>query len=123
MMLLKQRIAGQCSLLFQQEKINLISFHSYLLSPLSSPIGGHGLPTARINLVGMHAPHKLPSRTALSDAIVLSEIAEYALSLRPPVKGQDPFNGFPHLIAYRLVRACQLAEMGYTSLARRSESR
>ena len=83
-------------------------------------MGGHVLPAARINLLGLQAPQRIPTQAMLLDAIDLTEIAEYAFSLRPATKGQEPFAGFPHLIVYRFIRACQLAEMGHISLARRS---
>jgi Sec23-binding domain of Sec16 len=53
------------------------------------------------------------------DAIVLSEIVEFALSLAPQSKGQEPFGGLPHLQAYKLVRAANLAEMGHMLAASR----
>jgi COPII coat assembly protein SEC16 len=51
--------------------------------------------------------------------MVFSEIAEFALSLATPLKGQEPFPGWPHLQPYRLIRAYQLAELGHTQAANR----
>lgn len=56
------------------------------------------------------------------DAIVLAEIVEFALSLAPLSKGQEPFHGLPHLQPYKLVRAVSLAEMGHVLAANRSVS-
>jgi hypothetical protein len=50
----------------------------------------------------------------------MTELIEYALSLVPLVKGQEPFSGLPSLQAYRLVHATFLAERGQTSMAQRS---
>ncbi|KAL5529034.1 hypothetical protein ACEPAG_5008 [Sanghuangporus baumii] len=91
----------------------------YLLSPQSSPIGGAGAPSVRIVLVGSHSPHRNASFFTDPDAFMFSEILEFALSLHPPPKGQEAFSGFPHLQVYRLIRAFQLAEMGYINAAKR----
>jgi len=37
----------------------------------------------------------------------------------PVSKGQEPNNGFPHLQAYRLIRAYAAAEIGDLSIANR----
>lgn len=92
---------------------------SYLLSPQSSPIGGVGAPSARMVLIGSHSPHRNVLFSADPDAFIFSEITEFALSLHTPPKGQEGFTGFPHLQAYRLIRAVQLADMGHISLAKR----
>ncbi|KAL5511852.1 hypothetical protein ACEPAH_5070 [Sanghuangporus vaninii] len=91
----------------------------YLLSPQTSPIGGVGAPSVRIVLVGSHSPHRNASFFTDPDAFMFSEILEFALSLHPPPKGQEAFQGFPHLQVYRLIRAFQLAEMGYINTAKR----
>ncbi|KAL5490502.1 hypothetical protein ACEPAI_5335 [Sanghuangporus weigelae] len=91
----------------------------YLLSPQSSPIGGTGAPSVRIILVGSQSPHHNASFFTDPDAFMFSEILEFALSLHPPPKGQEAFSGFPHLQVYRLIRAFQLAEMGYINAAKR----
>ena len=92
---------------------------SYLLSPQTSPIGGLGSPGAKIMLLGSQGPVKMPTFHADAEALFLSEILEFALSLRAPVKGQEVFGGFPHLQAYRLMHAWHLAESGHTALAKR----
>ncbi|KZS99244.1 hypothetical protein SISNIDRAFT_448107 [Sistotremastrum niveocremeum HHB9708] len=90
----------------------------YLLSPSSSSLGGAGSGSARAVLLGSADPSKTPGFHKNSDPFIFTEIAEFALSLTPN-KGQDPFSGLAHLQAYRLIRASQLAEVGYTSMANR----
>lgn len=94
---------------------------SYLLSPSSSSLGGAGSGSARAVLLGSADPSKTPGFHKNSDPFIFTEIAEFALSLTPN-KGQDPFSGLAHLQAYRLIRASQLAEVGYTSMANRCGS-
>ncbi|KAL1728714.1 Sec23-binding domain of Sec16-domain-containing protein [Schizophyllum commune] len=91
----------------------------YLLSPLTSPIGGLTVPGARIVLLGSRGPQALPNFDKDPDAVVFSEIGEFAMSLATPIKGQEPFRGFPHMQAYRLLRAAALAELGEVQLAQR----
>ncbi|KAF8495614.1 Sec23-binding domain of Sec16-domain-containing protein [Gautieria morchelliformis] len=90
----------------------------YLLSPRTSSLGGVGIPSVRIVLVGCESPSTLRNFNIDLDVTLLSEIVEFALSLSPP-KGQDAFGGLPHLQAYKLIRACHLAEMGHVELANR----
>ncbi|KAL1744041.1 Sec23-binding domain of Sec16-domain-containing protein [Schizophyllum fasciatum] len=91
----------------------------YLLSPLTSHIGGLGTPAARIVLLGSRGPQALSNFDKDPDAVIFSEIGEFAMSLTTPAKGQEPFRGFPHLQAYRLLRAVMLAEVGEVQLAQR----
>jgi hypothetical protein len=94
---------------------------SYLLSPYvfsSQPpiINGFSTPGTRITLLG--------SRNAGNvfkdpDSLIFSEILEFALSLLPNAKGQEPFHGLPHLQAYRFARAVWLTEMGDVQQASR----
>ncbi|KAG1756748.1 Sec23-binding domain of Sec16-domain-containing protein [Suillus paluster] len=91
----------------------------YLLSPQTSPIGGIGSPSGRIVLIGSRSPHAWPAFYKDTDPIVLSEIIEFALSLKSIPKGQEPFHGLPHLQAYKLIRASYLAEIGETQAASR----
>ncbi|GAA6008207.1 hypothetical protein JCM11491_001929 [Sporobolomyces phaffii] len=81
----------------------------YLLSPQTSLVGGFGSPTSRISLVGS-APS--PATGMDLESIKLTELIEFGCSLTPTVKGQEPFAGFPHLQAFRLVHASVLAESG-----------
>jgi hypothetical protein len=82
-------------------------------------MGGLGNPSARIVLLGSRSPQVWPNFSKDPDPIIFSEIVEFALSLTPPAKGQDAFNGLPHLQAYRLVRAISLAEVGDIQLSNR----
>ncbi|KAK7020573.1 protein transport protein sec16 [Favolaschia claudopus] len=91
----------------------------YLLSSQTSSIGGIGNPSARIVLLGSRSPQVWPSFYKDSDPVIFTEILEFALSLAPPNKGQDPFYGLPHLQAYRFIRAISLAELGELQLASR----
>ena len=94
---------------------------SYLLAPQSAVLGNIGTP-GRVTLVGSHGPTTVPNFHVSDDAIVFSEIVEFALSCATPSKGQEAFNGLPHLQAYKFVRAASLAEMGHMLTARRSVS-
>ncbi|CCM02366.1 uncharacterized protein FIBRA_04461 [Fibroporia radiculosa] len=87
----------------------------YLLSPQTSPIGTSG----RIILLGSPGPSSWRSVANDPDPIILTEIAEFALSLATPAKGQEAFTGLPHLQPYRLIRAAVLAEIGHVQLANR----
>lgn len=51
---------------------------------------------------------------------MLTELVEFAFSLAPAVKGQEQFAGFPHLQAFRLFHATQLADAGHVSQAQKS---
>ncbi|OAX44673.1 hypothetical protein K503DRAFT_705929 [Rhizopogon vinicolor AM-OR11-026] len=91
----------------------------YLLSPQTSPMGGIGSPSARVVLIGSRNPHSWPAFFKDTDAIILSEITEFALSLKSTPKGQEPFRGLPHLQAYKLIRASYLVEIGEIQSASR----
>ncbi|KAF8628402.1 hypothetical protein AX15_003926 [Amanita polypyramis BW_CC] len=91
----------------------------YLLAPQTSLMGGLGNPAVRIILVGSKNPALVPNFTIDPDPIVFSEIVEFALSLSPTAKSQEPFAGLPHLQAYRFIRAISLAEVGEIPLANR----
>ncbi|KAL6309244.1 Sec23-binding domain of Sec16-domain-containing protein [Sparassis latifolia] len=90
----------------------------YLLSLQTSPLGGIGS-SCRVILLGSPGPQASPIFAKDPDPIIFTEIAEFALSLATPAKGQDVFTGLPHLQPYRLVRAMCLAEMGHVQLATR----
>lgn len=92
---------------------------SYLLSLQTSHLGGAGSPASKVILVGSENPLLKPNFHVEDDPFIFSEVLEFALSLTPTVKGQDTFNGIPHLQAYRLLQAFRLAEHGYISLASR----
>lgn len=91
----------------------------YLLAGQSTLLGGVRAPSARIVLLGAPSAQSRSDFYRDPDSIILTEILEFALSLPTPVKGQETFNGLPHLQAYKLVRAWTLAEMGQVKLASR----
>ncbi|EIN07345.1 hypothetical protein PUNSTDRAFT_105006 [Punctularia strigosozonata HHB-11173 SS5] len=91
----------------------------YLLSSQAHLIGGSRAPSARIVLVGSQSPHLRLNFHKDSDPVIFSEIAEFAASLTPAPKGQEPFPGWAHLQPYKLVRAYHLAELGHTQAANR----
>ena len=70
-------------------------------------------------LVGSPNPLANPTFHTDQDSLIFSEVAEFALSLTPAVKGHEPFNGLPHLQPYRLIRAWSLADVGHVTLAKR----
>lgn len=80
-------------------------------------MGGYGSAT-RLSLVGSRGPQSLTFAKDV-DSLIFSEIIEFALSLAPAVKGQEPYMGLPHLQAYRFIRATSLAEIGDINLAHR----
>ncbi|KAH9997260.1 Sec23-binding domain of Sec16-domain-containing protein [Russula vinacea] len=90
----------------------------YLLAPQSTILGNIGS-SGRVTLVGSRGPTATPNFHVSDDAIVFSEIVEFALSLAPPSKSQEPFNGLPHFQAYKYIRAASLAEMGHMLAASR----
>jgi hypothetical protein len=92
--------------------------HSYLLAPQSAVLGNIGSP-GHVTLVGSRGPTATPNFHVNDDTIVFSEIVEFALSLAPPSKSQETFNGLPHLQAYKFIRAASLAEMGHMLAASR----
>ena len=92
--------------------------YSYLLAPQSSVLANIGTP-GRITLVGSRGPTATPNFHVSDDAIVFSEIVEFALSLVPPSKSQESFNGLSHLQVYKFIRAASLAEMGHMLAASR----
>ncbi len=95
---------------------------SYLLSPQTSPLGGLGS-SSRLTLLGSPPPTASPAFYKDPDPIIFSEIAEFAMGLATPTKGQEPFAGLPHLQPYRLIRAACLAELGNVQLANRYVNR
>ncbi len=91
----------------------------YLLSPQTSPIGGADTNGARLTLLGLSNPKASPAFVQDLDAILMTEVLEFAQGLVPAVKGQEPFPGIPHLQAYKLVHAQQLADLGEVGKAQR----
>ena len=91
--------------------------NSYLLVPQSAILGNIGSP-GRVPLVGSRGPTATPNFHVSDDAIVFSEVVEFALSLASS-KTQESFNGLSHLQAYKFIRAASLAEMGHVLAATR----
>ncbi|KXN89245.1 COPII coat assembly protein sec-16 [Leucoagaricus sp. SymC.cos] len=91
----------------------------YMLSPQTSPVGGVGNPAARIVLLGSKNPATMPIFSKDPDSILFTEIMEHAFATAPVPKGQEPNHGFPHLQAYRLIRAYAAAEAGDLGIASR----
>lgn len=74
--------------------------------------GGADDPQANIVLLGVDH-QRLPSALVDEDAILLTEIYEYAMS----VLGNSPVANLPYLLAFKLLHAKQLADRGRTSEA------
>ncbi|EST05451.1 Sec16, central conserved domain protein [Kalmanozyma brasiliensis GHG001] len=91
----------------------------YLLSPQTSPIGGADTNGARLTLLGVSSPKASSTFAQDLDAILMTEVLEFAQGLVPAIKGQEPFPGIPHLQAYKLVHAQQLADLGEVAKAQR----
>lgn len=89
----------------------------YLLSLSTSNLDGHDGSGARLTLLGTHSPNASTPYLRDLDGIMLTEVLEFALSLRPVPKGGEPYQGLPHLQAYRIVHALLLAEMGESKKA------
>ncbi|KAL8278678.1 hypothetical protein RQP46_008970 [Phenoliferia psychrophenolica] len=90
----------------------------YLLSPSTAPIGGLGT-GAKFSLVGGEIPTPYTAGGLDLESVMLTELVEFAFSLIPTVKGQDPFVGFPHLQALKLQHASDLADAGLVSQAQK----
>lgn len=91
----------------------------YLLSPLTSSFGGIDTPNVRLTLLGSKSPRASSEYLRDLDYLSMTEIYEFSHCLTPVVKGQEAFNGIPHLQAYRLAHAYLLAEMGDTQKAQK----
>ena len=84
----------------------------YLLAPQTSPLGGVDSTAVRMTLLGSPSPKVSNAYVRDLDSIIMTEILEFAQSLVPVTKGQEHYGGIPHLQAYRLLHAYQLAELG-----------
>lgn len=88
---------------------------SYLLAS-SNVIGGSDNPVARIVLVGSALRSEdVPDY----EAIMLTEVVEFALSLATVIKGQEPFPGLPHLQGFKLALAQEYVACGLAPVAQR----
>lgn len=90
---------------------------SFLLSPSTSLIGGPATPSARITLLGTTTPSPTEKESIDVESVMLTELVEFAFSLAPTTKGQEPFLGFPHLQPYKLFHATLLADAGHVAQA------
>jgi hypothetical protein len=96
-------------------RANFPSSSSYLLSPQTSLSSGLGSPGSRITLLGSDP---LAGDGSIDlESVKLTELVEFAISLIPTVKGQEPFAGFPHLQAFRLYHGSVLADQGNVAQA------
>ncbi|KAI0322240.1 Sec23-binding domain of Sec16-domain-containing protein [Amylostereum chailletii] len=91
----------------------------YLLAPQTPVLSSIGSTSGRVALLGSRGPLAVPNFHVEHDSIIFSEIVEFAMSLSPMSKGQETFHGFPHLQAFKLIRAASLAEMGHIQAANR----
>lgn len=82
-------------------------------------MGGLSGPGTRLVLLGSQSPHINSVLFRDPDPIIFTEIVEFALSLKTPAKGQEPFHGLPHLQAYKFIRAAYLADIGHVQGATR----
>lgn len=80
-------------------------------------MNGVGSPSVRVVLLSSESPHTRRNFHTDVEAIQLTEILEYALSLPTTPKGQEGFTGLAHLQAYKLLRALRLAELGHVKAA------
>lgn len=87
----------------------------YLLAPPQVVFGS--AEGARLTLVGADSVFQDFAFRRNVDHIYLTEIVEFALSLAPTPKGVEQFAGLPHLQAFKLLHAYQLAEAGDTAAA------
>ncbi len=90
----------------------MLNGNSSLLSPSS--------PFADITPAAFDRTVLLTRNARDPDAALLAEVAEYARSLVPTLKGQEPLiPGLPQLLPYKLHRAWQAAEVGDVDQAQR----
>ncbi|CDZ96496.1 Regucalcin gene promoter region-related protein (RGPR) [Phaffia rhodozyma] len=89
----------------------------YLLSntpPPLNPLGGPLAPRVHLYTMSTH-----PGRHIDLDAVIITELIEYALSLIPVLKGQEPFRGIDYLQPYKLLHALTLVESGDVARAQK----
>jgi hypothetical protein len=76
----------------------------------------------RISLLGSPAGSNPDGPGLDLEAVMLSEVLEFALSLSPVPKNVEPFIGVPHLQAYRLALGLEYATFGLVDRANKSVS-
>lgn len=91
----------------------------YLLSGQMSLLGGPRMPGVRYSLIGARHALQTPTSARDMEAIMLTEVVEFALSFIPVVKGQEPYIGLPYLQGYRTMHALELSDMGMHSSAQK----
>lgn len=77
------------------------------------------MPGVRWTLLGAQDPLQDPISASDLEAIILTEIVEFAFSLVAMAKGQEAYIGLPHLQAYRVLHARYLADTGHHSKAQK----
>lgn len=88
----------------------------YLLSNGLSPIVGMENGT-RLSLLGCHMQASNTGPGLNVEAVMLTEVLEFALSLAVIGKGQDNFIGIPHIQGYKLAVAYEYATSGLVTTA------
>lgn len=91
----------------------------YLLSAQTATLGGPGMPAVRYSLIGADVAQRTPTSARDLEAIMLTEVVEFALSLVPAVKGQEAYVGLPYLQGYRTMHALELSDIGMHSAAQK----
>ncbi|KAH9817670.1 Sec23-binding domain of Sec16-domain-containing protein [Melampsora americana] len=89
----------------------------HLLSNGLSPIVGMENGT-RISLLGCHMQTS-NAGPGLVEAVMLTEVLEFALSLAVVSKGQDTFIGIPHIQGFKLALAYEYATSGSVTIAQK----
>ncbi|KAB8237709.1 COPII coat assembly protein SEC16 [Aspergillus alliaceus] len=87
--------------------------HICFIFSRAAVFGGADDPQTSIVLLGADHQHLPPNVLQDNDAILLTEAYEYAVS----VLAGSPTSTFPHLLAFKLIHACSLAEHGRKSEA------
>ena len=91
----------------------------YLLSGPAAVLGGPGMPGVRYTLIGAHHASQSPTASRDVEAIMLTEVVEFALSFLPVAKGQESYIGLPYLQGYRTMHALELSDIGMHSSAQK----
>lgn len=86
--------------------------YSYVLSPMIVA-WQQSRPDSPVSLIGSTATDQQ------TEAMLISEILEYAIWLRPVPKGTETFHGVPGLLQYKLNKAATLFATGDVALAKR----
>ncbi|KAE8354761.1 Sec23-binding domain of Sec16-domain-containing protein [Aspergillus coremiiformis] len=87
--------------------------HVCFIFSRAAVFGGADDPQTSIVLLGADHQHLPPNVLQDEDAILLTEAYEYAVS----ILANSPTSALPHLLAFKLLHACSLAEYGRKSEA------